>query len=75
MFDMTGGCTVVIDPDGVVRYAIYTRFDSETRRARQHDAIRGPLARFWRKERRRFVPEPDVLWRLHGAANGSSRRD
>jgi len=75
MFDMTGGCTVVIDPDGAVRYAIYKRFDSEARRTRQHDAVRGPLARFWRKERRRFVPEPDVLWRLHGEANGHTRRN
>jgi hypothetical protein len=67
MFDMTGGCTVVIDPAGTVRYAIYKRFDSEARRARQHAAIHGPLKDFWRRERRRFVPVTDVLWRLHGA--------
>jgi hypothetical protein len=68
MFDMTGGCTVVIDPEGAVRYAIYKRFDSDARRARQHAAMHGPLKDFWRRERRRLVPVPDVLWRLHGAA-------
>jgi hypothetical protein len=66
MFDMTGGCTVVIDPEGAVRYAIYKRFDSEERRARQHAAVRGPLKDFWKKTGRRLVPQPDVLWRLHG---------
>jgi len=74
LFDMTGGCTVVIDPEGTVRYAIYKRFDSEERRARQHAAMRGPLKNFWRKERRRLVPQPDMLGRLHGAPTGRARR-
>ena len=75
MFDMTGGCTVVIDPDGGVRYAIYKRFDSEARRARQHAAVRGPLKDFWRKTGSRLVPEADVLWRLHGATDGRPRQN
>jgi hypothetical protein len=75
MFDMTGGCTVVIDPAGAVRYAIYKRFDSDDRRARQHAAIRGPLKDFWRRDGRRLVPEADVLWRLHGAPNGRTRKN
>ena len=66
LFDMSGGCTVVLDPDGDVRYAIYKRPDSEDRRARQHGAMQGPLRDFWRKTGRRFVAQPDTLWRLHG---------
>ena len=67
LFDMNGGCTVVIDPDGKVRYAIYKRFNSEGRQARQHAAMRGPLKRFWKKTRRRFTLQPNVLRRLHAS--------
>lgn len=73
LFDMTGGCTVVIDPYGEVRYAIYKRFGSETRPARQHTAMQGPLRAFWRKSNRKFVLEPDFLRRLHGGRSAPSR--
>ena len=65
-FDMNGGCTLVIDPQGQVRYAIYKRFDSQERRERQHGAILGPLARFWQKSGRRYSLRPEMLRRLHG---------
>jgi hypothetical protein len=67
LFDMSGGCTVVIDPQGEVRYAVYKRFDSENRQQRQHAAMRGPLRRFWRKSRNRFLLQPDVLRRIHAS--------
>jgi hypothetical protein len=65
LFDMNGGCTVVIDPQGQVRYAIYKKFDSESRRARQHAAIHGPLNMFWKKTGRRYTLLPNVLRRVH----------
>ncbi|MEO6224058.1 MAG: peptidase M4 [Vicinamibacterales bacterium] len=65
-FDMNGGTTVVISPEGQVRYAIYKRFDSQARQARQYAAMRGPLKRFWTKSRRRFSLSGDVLRHLHG---------
>jgi hypothetical protein len=65
LFDMNGGSTIVIDPQGEVRYAIYKRFDSEKRRARQHAAMRGPLRAFWKRSGRRFILQPHVLRRLH----------
>lgn len=65
LFEMNGGCTVVIDPQGEIRYAIYKRFDGETRQTRQHAAIRGRLKPFWKKSGRRFVLRADVLRRLH----------
>jgi hypothetical protein len=65
LFDVHGGCTVVIDPEGQVRYAIFKRLDSQNRQARQLAAMRGPLERFWRKTGRRFELQPHVLRRLH----------
>jgi len=65
LFEMHGGCTVIIDPDGEVRYAIFKRFDSANRRERQHDAMRGPLKPYWKKEGRRWSLRPDMLRRLH----------
>jgi hypothetical protein len=65
LFDMNGGCTVVIDPEGHVRYSIYKRFSSDDRQARQHAAMRGPLKKFWKKTGRRFTLQPHVLRRLH----------
>src|SRR6185436_8629786 len=54
LFEMNGGCTVIIDPQGDVRYIISKRFESEARRARQHAAMRGPLKAFWKKAGKRF---------------------
>lgn len=65
LFEMSGGSTVVIDPHGQVRYAIYKRFTSEARRARQHAAMRGPLQALWKKAGRRYAQQPDVLRRVH----------
>ncbi len=65
LFDMNGGCTVVVDPQGEVRYIIYKRLTSEARRARQHAAMRGPLKSFWKKSGGRYALEPDVLRRVH----------
>jgi hypothetical protein len=65
LFDATGGCTIVIDPEGHVRYSIFKKFDSEDRQARQQAAMRGPLKRFWKKSGRKFQLQPHVLRRLH----------
>jgi hypothetical protein len=67
LFEMNGGSTVVIDPQGQIRYIISKRFDSETRRARQHAAMRGPLKAFWEKSGRRYKQKPEVLRRIHAA--------
>ncbi len=63
---MNGGATVVIDPDGEMRYAIDKRFGSDARQARQPAAMAGPLAHFWKKSERRFDLAGDVLRRLRG---------
>jgi hypothetical protein len=66
LFDVTGGSTVVIDPEGNVRYSIFKKFDGQDRQARQQAAMRGPLKRFWKKSGRKFQLQPHVLRRLHG---------
>lgn len=68
LFDMSGGCTVIVDPAGAVRYAIYKKFDSEERRERQQAAMAGPLRAFWKKDGRRWQLQPEMLRRLHAAA-------
>jgi hypothetical protein len=65
LFDMNGGCTVIVDPEGAVRYSIYKRFDAENRRERQLAAMTGPLKAFWQKSGRKWSRRPEVLARLH----------
>ncbi len=65
LFEMNGGCTVVIDPQGNVRYAIYKKFTSDDRQARQHAAMTGPLKSFWEKTDGKFKLSGDVLHRVH----------
>jgi hypothetical protein len=71
LFEMSGGCTVVLDPQGEVRYVIHKRLDSERRRARQHAAMRGPLAALWTRAGRRFVPARNLLRLIHGGGDSS----
>jgi hypothetical protein len=67
VFDVNGGCAVVLDPQGRIRYAIYKRLDSERRRERQHRAMRTTLRAFWSRTGSRYRLRPGVLRRLHGA--------
>ena len=70
LMDVVGGCTIVIDPDGEVRYTIAKGVASKERLDRQAKAARGVLKDFWmrRKEgaRQRLVPRGDMLRRIHG---------
>jgi hypothetical protein len=70
LFDADGGCTLVIDPQGVIRYAVGRNAASRDRQERQHAAISGPLARFWERSGKRWQLKPDVLRRLHAGAAG-----
>jgi hypothetical protein len=66
LFDFQGGCTLVVDPYGRVRYAVNKRADSEERQDRQHAAMKGPLAAFWTRKRGRRVPSTGLLRAVHG---------
>ena len=65
LMDFAGGCTLIIDADGVVRYAIYKSVLSDTRPAQQHRAATGPLKEFWHKKDGKLTPRPNMLLRLH----------
>jgi hypothetical protein len=67
LFDMNGGCAVIIDPDGEVRYSIYKKFDSRSRRERQYAGMTGPLKKFWKQEAGRWNLRPEMLRMLHAA--------
>ena len=76
MFEMCGGATVVIDPEGEVRYKIYKRVDGGNRQSRQHTAMRGPLKALWKKSQDKVwkaESETEVLRLLHFAAAGRKR--
>lgn len=68
LFDFSGGCTIVIDPEGAVRHVVHRRLDSAERQARQHAAMHGRLKRYWKKEKGRYVPQHGMLRLLHGIA-------
>ena len=65
LFDVNGGCTVILDPEGCVRYVVHKRLDSTARHARQFAAMTGPLAAFWERRGRRLTLRPGMLLRLH----------
>jgi hypothetical protein len=65
LFEFSAGCTMVIDPFGQVRYAVYKKADSADRQQRQIRALRGPLKQYWRKAGRRFLPRDGAFQRLH----------
>lgn len=72
LVDLIGGCTIVINQDGVVRYTIGKRVTSHDRLARQMKAIRGPLKGFWTSRssrgKRHLCKRAGMLARLHGQA-------
>ena len=74
LFEMTGGSTVVVDPEGNVRYAIYKRLTSDRRRERQLAAMRGPLKAFWKKSGGRFMIQSHMLRRLHAMTQGQKAK-
>lgn len=65
LFDIVGGATIVVDPQGMVRYAVFKKMDSTHRQSRQHAAMQGPLRDLWHKSGNRWAPYRDVLKRVH----------
>lgn len=65
-FPFLGGSTVVIDPDGRVRYAIVKHITATKRIERQRHAIVEPeLAAFWEERDGRYVPAAQPFALLH----------
>ena len=70
LFDMVGGCTIVINQNGDVRYTITKKVPSQERLDRQSKAMRGPLKDFWLRTKtgakHRFTAKKDLFLRIHG---------
>jgi hypothetical protein len=73
LFDFSGGCALIIDPYGQVRYAIHKNLLSEERQSLQHAAIRGPLKRYWQTSKGTYRPRKGVLRMLHAVAAGHGK--
>jgi hypothetical protein len=65
LVESQSGCTLVIDPHGEIRYAIYKKPNSRARPAQQLRMMRGALKRFWTKRGGRYEPRKDTLRLLH----------
>lgn len=69
LMDVVGGCTIVIDHEGEVRFAIAKGVTAPERLDRQVRAIRGPLAPLWQRRSEgsmhRFVARDGMLRRIH----------
>ena len=63
--DFMGGCTLILDAFGDVRFAIYKRIDSTERQVRQQAAIQGPLKNYWKKSGKRLVQRGGTFRLLH----------
>jgi hypothetical protein len=67
-FEFFGGCTLLIDPDGRIRYTIAKRLDDARRQRKQRAALRGPLQHYWQQHDGRWQPRKDTFRLLHGWA-------
>lgn len=65
LMDFAGGCTLIIDSAGVVRYAIYKSVLSDTRPKQQHRAATGALKEYWHKKDGKLTSRPNMLLQLH----------
>jgi len=65
LIDFAGGCTLIIDAGGSIRYAIYKSVLSKSRPAQQHAAITGPLKEFWHSTKGVLTAKPNMLLQLH----------
>ena len=77
LMDVVGGCTIVIDHEGEVRFSIAKGVTARDRLDRQAKAIRGPLAPLWQRRREgsrhRFVARDGMLARIHAGRMPGAR--
>jgi hypothetical protein len=61
-----GGATVIIGPDGHIRYVVYKPLDNRDLIASQHAFALGAGRPLWALNGARLVPDPALLRKLHG---------
>ena len=70
LMDFSGGCTLIIDQAGKIRYAIYKSVLSDTRPKEQHKAATGSLHGFWQRKKGVLVAQTNMLLQLHQGRSG-----
>jgi hypothetical protein len=71
-FTFLGGATVIIDPEGVVRYVIRKRVTNEERRMRQQQYITGPGGKYWARAVGKWTPVESAFRLLHHGVSDSA---
>ena len=66
-FDFVGGATVILGPEGRVRYIILKRVDNEARGDTQRGFVARGGGRLWEEEHGRLRPARQLFRMLHGA--------
>jgi hypothetical protein len=74
VFPFVGGATVIIGPDGVVRYVIRKRITNEERLDRQREYITGVGRRYWARSGNAFKPLPSSFQLLHARLRDRQKR-
>ena len=64
-FDAFGGATVIIGPDGEIRYIIAKNILNEARLQRQREFVHGIGGRFWSRKKSTMVPVENPFRLLH----------
>ena len=75
-FDFYGGATVIIGPDGAIRYVIRKRINDDDRLSRQKKFIASSLGRrYWNIVKGRCEPRRQLFRMIHKSRNSSSQTD
>jgi hypothetical protein len=70
-FDFYGGSTIVVGPDGSVRYAVFKRAGNERRADEQRAFMDSPRGRaFWRRRDGLYTADDTPFRRLHDTVGG-----
>jgi len=73
-FTFLGGATVIIGPDGGVRYVIRKRVTNEERVQRQQNYMAGAGRKYWGQSGGASTPVESAFRQLHARSSGTIRR-
>jgi hypothetical protein len=73
-FTFLGGATVIIGPDGGVRYVIRKRVTNEERVQRQQNYMAGAGRKYWSQSVDASTPVESAFRQLHARSSGTIRQ-
>jgi hypothetical protein len=65
ILDFYGGSTIIVAPDGRVRYTINKRLSHHVRERKQVEYVSGPGRKFWERTATEWKPSPLALCAVH----------